>query len=85
MVVCLFGAKLCLINYSYLAKEKCIRTFGASQSLGASEPSPWRPQVYMTLTLTHLSLKPQGSNNCLEIFKNSGKQNDGFIAHKKGF
>ena len=25
----------------------------ASQALGASDPAPWRPQVYMKLTLTH--------------------------------
>ena len=33
----------------------------ASQALGASEPAPWRPQVYMTLTFKHTqNSNPQG-------------------------
>ena len=45
-----------------LRKDK-FRTFGASQALGASEPYPRRPQVYMTLTYMTIDtqlLNPQG-------------------------
>ena len=50
--------KMCPYNNNYITKDK-FRTFGASQALGASDPAPWRPQVYMTLTSTHSVTKMQ--------------------------
>ena len=44
--------QICSYNNNYVTKDK-FRTFGASQALAASDPAPWRPQVYMKLTLTH--------------------------------
>ena len=56
----------------------------------ASEPAPWRPQVYMTVTWTHSALKPLGAKNCLDtdILKKCGKskwRRFFYIAHEKGF
>ena len=45
--------QICSYNNNYVTKDQ-FRTFGASQALGASDPAPWRPQVYMKLTLTHI-------------------------------
>ena len=45
-------------NNEYIIKDY-FTTFGASEALGASDPAPWRPQVYMTPTLTHSVTKMQ--------------------------
>ena len=63
-------------NNNYIIITKALfRTFRASQALGASDPDPWKPQVYITLTLTwtHWAFKPPGAKNWLDILKKISK------------